>query len=284
MIITGTWLPIFTGFYNTIFDNQMIYDSEIDYINEIVKPAELAKAMIDNLYNSEAGSKMDKEYQESVSKSCVEIIQNELKKSGFVDKIEYEELVSPKEYNFANDSVNIKVTFTPENIAAIKDFIAKEHEAWEEYLKDRYTSYDGFISSHSNRADDEEWILEDALSDSHNAGSILEFICIMQEITEEELFYDYENNVGIDIEMLKKECLENGWFIPEGLNWYRFKALLSAYSFRFIRAKAFKQIIFETPKQRYIIAFSKETATSDVFITKRFFGRVIFAKLRNGKV
>jgi hypothetical protein len=49
-ITTGTWLPVFPGFYETIFNGEMIYENEEDYIRETIKPVELAECMIEKDY------------------------------------------------------------------------------------------------------------------------------------------------------------------------------------------------------------------------------------------
>ena len=287
-LITQTWLPVFPGFYCTIFDNDKISDYEEEYIRETVQPMELAKCMIENIYESEASVKFYKEYQESVSKQCVSIIWNELKSLGYVSNIEFEKICSPQYYNFVNDSINIKVTFSAENIRNIKAMIEEHEDEWNEYLKQVYTSRDGFISCHSNSPDAEEWNIETALTDSHNAGAILDFICAENSITDETLYYFCEQNVSVDTDLLKKECLEKGWYVPKHVckDWLKswwFK-LRNKYSFkRHVTLGHPTQYIFETHKQRYIFCISREVPANDSFIVKRIFKIFMFAKLKEEK-
>lgn len=288
-LVTGTWLPVFPGFYGTIFDDDSIVDSEIEYIEEQVKPEELAACMIKNMYHSNAITMFYKEYQDSIAKQCVSIIWNNLRNLHYVENIEFEEISSPKFYNFINDSINVKVTFSPENIRNIKNLIDKNPEEWKKYLKENYSSYDGFMSHHSNRAESEEWNIETALADRHNAGAVLQFICDNENITDETLYYNCENNVQLNIDMLKKECIKNGWYVPKNicLDWFRSLAprFKKNYKFKRVSSLAFfaKQYILETPRQRYIFVISKEEIINNHFIIKRFFKIFIFAKLKEEK-
>lgn len=287
-LVTHTWLPVFPGFYGTIFDGDSMYSSETEYINESVKPEELAKSMIDNLYNSEAGDKLWKEYEQSTAKQCVETIWNNLRNLHYVEEIEFEEVCSPRYYNFSNDSINVKVTYSIENITNIKNFIQENLNEWKKFLKNNYSSYDGFISSHSNNPDSEEWDIETALADTHKSGSILQFICNEHNIDSDTLYDSCEQQVFLDLDMYKKECINECWYRPKNmcLDWLRslkprFK---KNYRFRKIISHGFaRQYIIETPKQRYIFAISKQDVNNDLFIVKRFFKIFIFAKLKKEK-
>ena len=214
-LITGTWLPVFPGFYGTFFDGEHLDEYEQDFIKEQIEDEKLRECMIENYYNSQAQEELFRDYQKSVSIQCVGIIEGELKPE-FVTKFDFEGLRSPKEYNFSNDSINIEVEFSVENIENIKKFIADNFEEWEKYLKDHYSSYSGFMSFHSNNSQDEEWNIEEALKDDHNSGSILEFICQIKNINSEFLYECVESDVGIDIEALEKECREK-WYDNEDL-------------------------------------------------------------------
>ena len=283
-IITGTWLPVFPGFYGTFFDGETMYEQEIDYIDEHVLPKELAEAMIENLYNSDAGSKLWKEYTESTAKQCVTVIEQSLKELGFVESIVFEEISSPREYNFANDAVHIQVTFTPVNLQNIRHFISEHFAQWKEYLKGSYTSYDGFTSHHSNQPGAEEWFADNAIRDSHNAGSVLEFLCGENQINSETLYYECENDAGLDHEAYKQECIKMGWWTPDTLwcrlkaKWFDWEPCLKVHSRHGIR-----QYILDTKKQRYIFAVTKEKPSNDNFITKRLLKIFLFGRLKNEK-
>ena len=179
-----SWLPIFPGFYNTIFEYNS-EDSDIDYFNELRQEKKLAGIVeFDNIefdYDS---------YNNDIAKSCCNTLENELSK--FISKIEFENVSSPREYNFRNDSINCTYTLTNENFNNIKTFIKNHLKEFEIYLKNTYTNYDGFISFHSNNSND--WKITKKLlkKNTHNIGSILEFICQVKQITQKSLYYDSE--------------------------------------------------------------------------------------------
>jgi len=179
-----TFLPVFSGFYETIW--QYPGDNLIYEINEIRKEKELSEInfdMLDINYN---------EYEENISINLCKILSKELK--DFVYSIEYEALISPKQYNYSTDSINCIIDINVENI---KKFIYNNKEKFQEYLKNKYTSYDGFISHYSN--DFIEWENEtnnftELNVNEHYLGSILQFICDMLEIDNCNLYepvYDY---------------------------------------------------------------------------------------------
>lgn len=285
-ITAFTWLPVFPGFYGTYFDGDGLYGREIEYIHEHYSE-ELAKVMVDRLYSSKAHAKLWKEYTESIAKQCISIIWNNLRNLGYVTEIKFEELHSPKEYNFYNDSINVMIIFSAENIEKIKTMLQEHKDEWKEYLKSHYTSCDGFISSHDNYPESEEWQVEKALQDSHNSGALLNFICEENGITDEVLYNSTEENVGLDTEMLKKECIENGWYVPPSFcrDWFKglFPKIRKNYSFK--RNKSFSDTWYSlnTPKQRYIFCVTKEDARNNAFIVKRYFRIFLFGKLKEEK-
>ena len=150
-----TYLPVFKGFYGSHFLE--LYMDEEDEGKEIDWEA----------------------YMEALSKSFCDIVEDEL--SDFVSMIKFEELISPKFYNYSNDSVNVEIDLYQTKIDA---YLKENKLEFAKYLKDNYTSCDGFISSHS--IDVNDW--SDWSDDKHKAGSVLEFICDNEGITEDCLY------------------------------------------------------------------------------------------------
>jgi hypothetical protein len=64
-------------------------------------------------------------------------------------------------------------------------YLKANFEAFTKYIKERYTSRDGFISFHSNYAPD--WLVD---WDGHKVGSILNFICLNEGFEEPNYFDD----------------------------------------------------------------------------------------------
>lgn len=112
-------------------------------------------------------------------KACCEHIISELnyQLSDFSLRMRFESIYSPREYNFANDSCNVIMDVDEK---AISKYIYENQSAFEDYLREKYTSYDGFWSSYSNKfADWEEDTkkFKNYSEDEHYLGSILQFIC-----------------------------------------------------------------------------------------------------------
>lgn len=150
-----TYLPVFKGFYGSHF-----LEPEMDEEDE--------------------GKEIDWEsYMEALSKAFCDVVEDEL--SDFVNEIKFEELISPKFYNFSNDSINCEIDV---DVNKVNEYLKEYSIDFAKYLKDNYTSCDGFISSHSNSLEDwTEWH-----EDKHKAGSVLQFICENEGITEDCLY------------------------------------------------------------------------------------------------
>jgi hypothetical protein len=179
-----TFLPIFSGFYNTIF--------EFDYSNIEYDIQNERKQK--GLYSDFDEIEIDNEkYEYDIVTSFCHVLKSEL--SEYIFNIELQKIVSPKTYNFANDSANVIITYDAEKV---RDFIYSHKSAFETYLKARYTSYDGFISWYKN--DFESWETEtknflDFSANWHFLGSILEFIARIEKISEEKIAGDILENI-----------------------------------------------------------------------------------------
>ena len=160
-----SYLPLFDGFYNTLFE----YDREDDDIKS---------------YNDEYETDFDydnftwnySERNERISKQICGILESLLSDEMLEMTINFQKLVSPKYYNFGNDSINCEYVISQSQYDLVIDYLKSNWTNFEAWIKDRYTSRSGFISSHSNNA--EVWI-NNMKSESHlehNFGSVLEFI------------------------------------------------------------------------------------------------------------
>lgn len=174
-----TWLPLFGGFYNTIWelDTEYVTDSNGKIID-------FDRMILDN---------------EGWEKACCEHIISELnyQLSDFSLRMRFESIHSPKYYNFSNDSCNVVVDVDEK---AISKYIYENQSSFEDYLREKYTSYDGFNSRYSNRfADWEEDTqqFKNYSEDNHLLGSILQFICEdigLSEMNIRDSFDDYAAN------------------------------------------------------------------------------------------
>jgi len=175
-----TFAPLFPGFYNTIFE-QDGEDYEIEEINRIRTEKNLPKIDFDDCeFNY-------KEYQENVSEDVCYAIASFLQDILSTEvNIKKEALISPKYYNFSNDSINIEIEIDKKLVI---DYLEKNQDEFKEYIKNKYSSCSGFISSHSN--DSNEWINDlkkESFDSSHKLGSMLDFILTNEDKTDLDLF------------------------------------------------------------------------------------------------
>jgi len=196
----STWLPIFSGFYQTIWDDDNLEEMEIEYINEQRKEKGLEAIGYDDIdWNY-------KQYSKDVVNGVTEYVGDELKKMGLISSDKLEKLSSPREYNFANDSIHVQFSLTEANKEQISKYLIDNKEAFTKYIEDKYTSYDGFYSSYSNNV--EVWLvdLKYVLEHTHKLGSVLQFILENEgELTELDIYEDMRCN-GLTIEAILKEA------------------------------------------------------------------------------
>lgn len=207
-----TFLPVFPGFYGTIFEPNE--ESEIDYINEVRKDAGLERVDDYSIEFDHSG------YEREMSRSCCLFIYDFLDHLGMVNSIRMENIVSPREYNFHNDSINIEVELSAKNRKAIQYYVYSRKDAFEKFLKDRYTPCSGFIPYYSCWFED--WEVETGSfysfkNPEHYLGAVLEFICQQEDITDEIMFYACDSVrlecEDFDYETTKVKCEECGeWY------------------------------------------------------------------------
>lgn len=186
-----TFLPGFNGFYNTLFDN--LIDNTVDGAIEY--------------HNEQNGTELNYDdfnfdfitLQNDICKDAVIKIEEKLNEIGINCSIIYENLISPRYYNFSNDSINIEINF--KKFSQVIEILEQNFDSFAQYIKYNYTSRDGFISSYSSYASD--WIKdlrENTENEAHKVGAVLDFI--LQEIEEykdEDLYFDLcENYYEID--------------------------------------------------------------------------------------
>jgi len=190
-----TYLPIFSGFYETQW--QYDYESVENFIKEEREAKRLFSEIdfIDIQINNE-------QYEKDIVKAFCEAltswtphVKNGFTMGDFINSIELESIISPKAYNLSNDSADVIIDI---NESAIKDYLINNILAFKSYLKSKYTSYDGFISSYSNESDiwqDDTKNFTDFTCNGHYLGSILDFIANMLKV---DNYTIYESVEGID--------------------------------------------------------------------------------------
>ena len=176
---TETFLPGFSGFYGTIHEfneNAIQSDDIVERLDEEHVLDIPSSIDLDDLYEVDY-----EQYQKDYVEAYTDVIEEFFNDNGLKVKFTFQSVVSPKYYNFSNDSINIECDYEPSDII---DLIEENFEAFQKYIEESYTSRDGFSSSYSNDAD--EWmngIREDGFGD-HELGACLEFILTLYDFEE----------------------------------------------------------------------------------------------------
>lgn len=124
---------------------------------------------------------------EAFAREYVEIFANVFEnETGVKLEIEFESLVSPREYNFTTD--RIFVFIAPAQVQALYD-IVKDSPALADVIKENFTSRSGFASFYSN--DIEDWKAKPLANWDHNEKSMLILAVMRHKGAEEEAFEIY---------------------------------------------------------------------------------------------
>lgn len=192
LIRVETWLPVFSGFYGTIWETDSQEEMEFENINEMRKEKHLPPLINDDAIEWDYIG-----YTLEVSRSVTNDVSQKLEELGCIQKGEFQELRSPREYNFTNDSINVRFTLTEKNVATIEKYLKDNEEAFSQYLSDRYTSYDGFFASYSNQIEDWTADISETVTHKHKCGSVLQFILLNEEGPEYEMtVYEHVSGNG----------------------------------------------------------------------------------------
>lgn len=199
-----TWLPVFPGFYNTLFEPDLL--SEFD---ELIREGHLPP---DEKYP--VGRWDNGGYELAVVRNICDEFPRWFPAEAGIEKCELESIKHPKEYNFRNDAVDVTFRIDMAKFAPWIDEFLDEHKVeFAKYLNDHYRSRDGFISYYPTDMDEwrealsrlmagEEhaWAIEHGWrsrqSDNHILGRVLEFWC-EQEFADAyvKMYYDGTENV-----------------------------------------------------------------------------------------
>jgi hypothetical protein len=143
-----SFLPVFYGTYGTIFEDMILDDNS--------------------------------------GEQCVKFVNKNIKELGI--QAVFQKIVSPKFYNFSNDSIYVEYQF--ENLNKLNAYLIDNRDEFTEYLEGRYTSRDGFISHHSSDVD--EWISVFMFGGdlTHKLGAALDFYCEMEGVEDVDMHED----------------------------------------------------------------------------------------------
>lgn len=146
-ITIDSYAPAFAGFYNTIYewDDDFLYDDLSETYEGVKEASEDYWEFMDN-----------REYMSEVSKEYVYQLNWELHYYKILKELEFEfeSVVSPREYNFTNDSINCQLTFKKgrRTQKKILSYLRSHWSEFDEWCHENYSSYDGFSSFLPNTA------------------------------------------------------------------------------------------------------------------------------------
>ena len=177
-----TWLPLFKGFNDTFWDGTAEMES---YCNEY------------NVYSDDVQVDWSAFYK-MVAFTLVEQMEKDLVRMKLIHSMTFEKVVSPKFYNFENDS--IYVTIVP-NAHEISTYIHQNMSDFDAYVKRKYTSRDGFNSFHPNTALD--WCLDTDNfrvldNNGHTLGCLLDFIMTNERMDDDDYLSAVNESVNFD--------------------------------------------------------------------------------------
>ena len=157
-------LPFFPGFYESDCQYQLDHCFEMD-LEYLESECGASKGQIDQFADTASGALDWKKIHLAYAKSFVEGVNNLL---GPDIKLQFEELTSPREYNFSTDAIFVKVSQS-----ALKKMLDQTpKEALEKLIKAQYTGYSGFHSYYPNSL--EGWPVDLAEWAEPQLGTLLE--------------------------------------------------------------------------------------------------------------
>ena len=183
-----TWLPIFPGFYGTLFE-----PNEEPYIED-------GKTYEDYDFD------YDRYYNDTGIYSC-DAIEKKLQDWFPSIKVKYEEVISPAFYNYTNDSINCTISISEDDYKKLLEMLGEKEKGFSEYLRERYTSRSGFMSFYSPYFDDwMEYLTDTNDTDNlqHCIASALQFILLDDCYDQLELYYDLDGKVDVDFWLKEK--------------------------------------------------------------------------------
>jgi hypothetical protein len=149
-----TRLPVFNGFVNTLFNVDNLIHFEVENINQNRLENDLPE--IDSNLLFQLIEVDNNEYQNNVAIECCKVIETELKKLNLVSSIKFNNVISPNNYYFENDSIDCIIELTEDNIINIKKYLDENITVFETYLYSKHSHRYGFISNYPNNI--EGWI------------------------------------------------------------------------------------------------------------------------------
>lgn len=197
-MLVSTKLPLFTGFFSGVFELYFLETNAIemhnDYNDESLK------------YDDPRVSFDYKAFYNAFSVEAVAAVNvklNEILNAASYDSeavATFVELWQPKEYNFSTDEILVSWNVSESFLNLCFDYVNANLDAFEVYLKDNFTIYDGFHSYYTN--DLETWLLSlqpDSIEkDNYIFYTLIDFILKNEKLDSLWLYYEI-SDTGIDL-------------------------------------------------------------------------------------
>ncbi|TXG81894.1 MAG: hypothetical protein E6R13_05735 [Spirochaetes bacterium] len=147
-------LPFFGGFYETILSGCLDYyiESEIDY----------QETECDRVVKWDDFTYDWSKVKNALASAYVDAFNEEMQDDDIISNVEFDCVISPREYNFTTDSLFVKCEI---NERELLGYCNNNLVAFEQYLIDNFKSREGFISFYSH--DVEDWLVEDYVKDKN---------------------------------------------------------------------------------------------------------------------
>jgi hypothetical protein len=129
----STFLPIFSGFHDTL------WDINLDNIREDDEEIEVDLDKVNFAL-----------YRVDVARNACKILPKYFPKSMIFD-CEFEEVVMSKDLFQGPDSINVTVNI---NVYELREYLYEHQETFQQFLTNQFTSRDGFCSFVSNKFED----------------------------------------------------------------------------------------------------------------------------------
>lgn len=142
----------------------------------------------ENFSHSKYMEALTKKLDSNLSQLIVENI-NEVLKTKIIKSLKFNSFHCPKEYNFNTDIFICDVILYNKAIKIIKDFIYYNEGTFTVWLKENYSSYDGFISF--VETDIDRFIEEITSFDNVHIGVFFQYILEQLQSDELKNFLDY---------------------------------------------------------------------------------------------
>jgi hypothetical protein len=238
-----TWAPIFPGLYATWYEFDVSEEEAVDSL--FWHKSEPEQLLLGELVKRRYPDAVDEDYEgycNDVAKAVCRYLSWKLKDIlGIEMKVELQRIVSPQYYNFKNDSLDIQIDVDEDLlISKVREIIDKNLDEFKKYIKDNYTSCDGFMSFYSNDVND--WLKSSY--NAHEIGSLLEFILrISEDDIAEDMYYSVSEEINKNNYLSVSDALANVLEEPE------VKEIFKEYERLDNQTKAYKEYMREKGKK-----------------------------------